>query len=157
MFLPTLLLILLPQGPAEVPLKPVEEFKLELEYNFKQRPHAENSSIDLQETEAEKERRRNSTPLPYLKIQLSFQTLTDKEVRIRCVDSNRKNRLSKKLEKDKVYTLDLGFTEDMKDRVTAHEYTFYLMSDDRKDTSMVTLSVDVDGTFIVNGMKRGKF
>ncbi len=158
MFLPILILLLgLPQDPPEVPMKPVEEFKLELEYKFKQRPHADNASIDLQETEAEKQRRQNTTPLPYLKIHLSFQTLTDKEVRIRCIDNDRKNRLTKKLEKDKVYTLDLGFTEDIKDRITSFEYTFYLMSDDRKDTSVVIMRIEEDGTFLVNGIKRGKF
>jgi hypothetical protein len=158
MFLPVLILLLvLPQDPREVPMKPIEEFKLELEYKFKQRPLADNAFIDLTETEAEKEKRSNTTPLPYLKIHLSFQILSDKEVRIRCVDNNMRNRLTKKLEKDKVYTIDLGFTEDMKDRVTSYEYIFYLMTDDRKDTSVVIMRVEEDGTFVVNGMKRGKF
>ena len=158
MFLPTLILLLtLPQETPEVPRKAAEEFKLELEYKFKQRPRGDNSFIDLVETENEKEKRQDTTPLPYLIIHLSFQTLTDKEVRIRCTDNNKKNRLTKKLEKDKVYTVDLGFTEDIKDRVTSYEYTFYLMSDDRKDTSVVIMRIEEDGTFLVNGIKRGKF
>jgi hypothetical protein len=158
MFLPTLIVLLsLPQGPPEIPLKAVEEFKLELEYKFKQRPAADNAFIDLTETESDRDKRRDTTPLPYLIIHLSFQTLTDKEVRIRCIDNNKKNRLTKKLEKDKVYKVDLGFTEDIKDRITSYEYTFYLMSDDRKDTSVVIMRIEEDGTFMVNGIKRGKF
>ena len=157
MFLFILLLLLGPLQVPDVPLKPIEEFKLELDYKFKPRPLSDTGFIDLVETEAEKEKRTSSTPLPYLKINLSFQVLTDKEVRIRCIDNNQKNRLTRKLEKDKVYTLDMGFTEDMKDRVTSYEYTFYLMTDDRKDTSKVIIKVEEDGTFIVNLMKRGKF
>jgi hypothetical protein len=158
MFLPALILLLCaPQDPPEVPMKPVEEFKLELEYKFKQRPAADNAFIDLLETESERDKRRDTTPLPYLIIHISFQTLTDKEVRIRCIDNNRKTRLTKKLEKNKAYKVDLGFTEDMKDRITSYEYIFYLMSDDRKDTSTVILRIEEDGTFLVNGIKRGKF
>lgn len=145
------------QGPV-IPLKSSEEFKVELEYKFKPRPTTESSYIDLTETQADRARReQGSSPLPYLIIHLSFSKLSDQEVRIRCTDSNNKNRLSKKVEVDKVYTVDLGFTEDMKDRVTAHEYVFVLLSPDKAETSQVVLRVEEDGTFLVNGVRRGKF
>ncbi len=150
--------LLQPWQESQPPLKAAEEFKLELEYKFKQRPAAENSFIDLTETEREKEKRTTgTTPLPYLIIHLSFPKLSEQEVRIRCSDNNKKNRLSKKAEVGKIYSLDLGFTEDMKDRMTAYEYTFYLMDDDKKETSRIVLNVEADGTFTVNGVKRGKF
>lgn len=147
------------QQPPEIPLKATEEFKIELEYKFKNRPVSDNAFIDLTETVAEKERRTtgNVTPLPYLIIHLTFQKLSDKEVRLRCTDNNQKNRFTKKLDMEKVYSLDLGFTEDMKDRVTAHEFVFVLMDPDRNDTSRIHLIVEEDGTFLINGVKRGKF
>lgn len=153
-----LFLVLLVQDPAP-PLKASEEFKVELEYKFKPRPAADNTYIDLTETVAEKERRTQGTssPLPYLIIHLSFSKLSDQEVRVRCTDNNKKNRLSKKAETGKVYTVDLGFTEDMKDRVTAYEYTFVLVSPDKTETSQIVLRVEEDGTFLVNGTRRGKF
>lgn len=153
-----LFLVLLAQDPAP-PMKASEEFKVELEYKFKPRPAAENTFIDLTETVAEKERRTQGTssPLPYLIIHLSFSKLSDQEVRVRCADNNKKNRLSKKAEIGKVYTVDLGFTEDMKDRVTAYEYTFVLLSPDKAETSQIVLRVEEDGTFLVNGTRRGKF
>jgi len=150
-------LILLGQA-TEVPLKSEDEFKLELEYKFKVKPASENSFIDLTETENEKRKRTsNTSPLPYLIVHLSFPKLPEVEVRIRCADNNLKNRLSKKVEVGKVYTLDLGFTEDMKDRITPYEYTFYLLDHDRKETSRIVLRVEADGTFLVNGARRGKF
>ncbi|MBL7848924.1 MAG: hypothetical protein JNL40_15755 [Cyclobacteriaceae bacterium] len=153
-----LLLLLTPQETPQPPLKAAEEFKLELQYEFKARPDTENAFIDLTETEREKEKRiSGSSPLPYLVIHMSFLKLSDQEVRVRCVDNNRKNRFSKKVELGKVYSLDLGFTEDMKDRVTAYQYIFYLMSADKKDVSQVNLIVEQDGTFLVNGVRRGKF
>lgn len=157
LFLSVFLITAFQQSP--VPLKAAEEFKVELEYKFKNRPATDNAFIDLTETVAEKERRTtgNTTPLPYLIIHLTFQKLSDKEVRVRCTDNNQKNRFSKKADLEKVYTLDLGFTEDMKDRVTAYEYVFMLMDDDRKDSSQIVLHVGEDGTFLVNGVRRGKF
>ncbi len=158
-FLFTFWVYLLAFQSPPIPLKAVEEYKVELEYKFKNRPATDNAFIDLTETVAEKERRTtgNTTPLPYLIIHLTFQKLSDKEVRVRCTDNNLKNRFSKKAEVGKVYTLDLGFTEDMKDRVTAYEFTFILMDGDKKDTSQIYLRVDEDGTFLVNDVRRGKF
>lgn len=152
------LLLMLPQEPV-VPHKAAEEYKLELEYKFKKRPGTDNAFIDLTETVAEKERRTtgNTTPLPYLVIHLSYLKLSEQETRFRCIDNNKKNRMSKKAELNKVYTLDLGFTEDMKDRVNAYEYVFTLMDDDRKDISSIVLRVEEDGTFLVNGVRKGKF
>ncbi|MBL7849852.1 MAG: hypothetical protein JNN04_03040 [Cyclobacteriaceae bacterium] len=152
------LFLILSAQDAAPPLKSAEEFKVELEYKFKKRPSADNTFIDLTETVAEKEKRTQvSTPLPYLIIHLSFTTLSDQEVRVRCTDNFHKNRFSKKAETGKIYTVDLGFTEDMKDRVTAHEYTFDLLSPDKKETSQIVLRVEEDGTFLVNGARRGKF
>ncbi len=152
-----LFFILVAQEVAPPP-KASEEFKVELEYKFKPRPAAENTYIDLTETVSEKEKRtQGSSPLPYLIIHLSFSQLSDQEVRVRCTDNNKKNRLSKKAEIGKIYTVDLGFTEDMKDRVTAYEYTFFLVSPEKKDIAQIVLRVEEDGTFLVNGTRRGKF
>ncbi len=151
----TLLTLLLQTG---VPYKATEEFKIELEYKFRPRPMTDNSYIDLTETQREKETRTSGgNPLPYLILHISFQQLSDKEVRVRCVDNNKKNKLSKKAEVNRAYTLDLGFTDDMKDRVTSYEFTLTLLSDDKEDTSRIVMFIEPDGTFLVNGMRRGKF
>lgn len=158
MTLYTLLWFCLLFQDAGIPQKPSDEFKVELEYKFKSRPSVETSSIDLSETMADKRRReQGATPLPYLVIHLSFSKLSDQEVRVKCTDNNGKIRLSKKVVVEKAYTVDLGFTEDMKDRVTAHEYVFVLVSPEKKDTSQIILRVEEDGTFLINDVRRGKF
>ena len=153
-----LLLFLFVVQESNVPLKPMEEFKIELEYKFKARPTTSSSSIDLTETVSEREQRLGAgSPLPYLIIHISFLSLSEKEVRVQCNDNYQKNRMSRKIELNKPYKLDLGYTDDIKDRVTAHEFTFVLLDDDKKDTSKIVLKVEEDGTFLVNGIKRGKF
>ncbi len=52
--------------------------------------------------------------------------------------------------------LDLGYTDDIKDRVSAYEYVAYFLSDDKKPLSRVVLFFDKDGTYYVNGEKRGR-
>jgi hypothetical protein len=155
------LLLLLPfvVQESDLPMKPVEEFKIELEYIFKPRPTSPSTYIDLTETVSEREQRSGGggSPLPYLIIHISFQTLSKKEVRIKCSDNDKKTRMSRKIEKDKPYKLDMGYTDDMKDRITAYEFTFVLMDDDKKDTSKIVVKVEEDGTFLVNGIMRGKF
>jgi hypothetical protein len=143
---------------TEVPFKASDEFKVELEYKFKPRPVADNSFIDLTETVNERDKRiSGGNPLPYLIVHMTFQKLAETEKRIRCFDNNKKNRFSRKVELEKVYTLDLGFTDDMKDRVTPYMFTFVLMSADKEDTSQIILLVEADGTFLINDVKRGKF
>jgi hypothetical protein len=51
----------------------------------------------------------------------------------------------------------MGYTDDMKDRVTAYEYTVHFMDNDRNEISCILISVSADGSFLVNNEKRGKF
>lgn len=152
-------LVLLPfLFQKEVPYKPFSEFQIEVEYKFRQRPLVDKSaSIEFEETRKEHDRRQSLALLPYLVINLKVLKLSGEEVRIRGVDNMGDVRLTKKAELDRFYKLDLGFTDDVKDRVTAHEYTINFLSSERKEQSRIHLFVGEDGTFLVNGEKRGKF
>lgn len=142
----------------EVPYKPFNEFQIEVEYKFKQRPLKDNAaSVDFEETRKDHDRKQSSAVLPYLVINLKLLKLSVEEVKIRCVDNMGDVRLTKKAELARQYKLDLGFTDDMKDKVTANEYTILFLSSDRKESSRIRLFVGEDGTFLVNGEKRGKF
>ena len=140
------------------PYKPFEEFKIELDYKFKPRPVSGRSAIEMNETRKDYDRRvAGGDPLPFLTIRLTLLRLSEGEVRMRCMDNMGKIRLAKKSELDKEYRLEMGYTDDIKDRITAHEYTIHFNSDDKKEVSRIVLLIDQDGTFMVNGIKRGKF
>lgn len=143
---------------TEVPYKPSGEFQIEVEYKFKQRPLVDNSaSVNFDETRKDHDRKQTSALLPYLVLKLKLLKLSEEEVRIKGVDNMGDVRITKKAELDRMYKLDLGFTDDMKDKVTANEYTILFMSLERKEHSRIHLFVGEDGTFLVNGEKRGKF
>lgn len=141
----------------EVPFKAKEDFDLKLQYEFKQRETTPNNSVKLNESVAEHERRTNTSLLPYVGIKLKLLKYAPEEVRYRITDNFGANVLSKKIREDDLILLNMGFTDDMKDRVTAHEYTVRFLDDDKKEISRILISVMSDGTFLVNNEKRGKF
>jgi hypothetical protein len=141
----------------EVPYKPKEEFEVKLNYQFKQRPTASTSAVYLDETQREKERRTSSDVLPYLILNVKLLKLSEEEVRIKVINNLSSRVINKKISPDMVLPLDVGFTADMKDRVSPHEYILTFLSPKRSELSKVVIFVEEDGTFLVNGEKRGKF
>jgi len=141
----------------DVPYKPKEEFEVILNFEFKQRILADVSKVDFSETRREYDRRTNTGPLPYLKVNLNVLKRGEGESRLRIVkNTDLHGGNNRKLEDGMKVKLDLGYTDDIKDRVSAYEYVAYFMSDDKKPLSRVVLFFDKDGTYYVNGEKRGR-
>jgi hypothetical protein len=142
-----------------LPFKPKAEFEVKLKYEFKQKPMVENSanSVHLDETARERDRRTSSAMLPFVAINLHVLKLSPEEVKLRIVDNRMKVIYNKKVKQDDIVSFAMGFTVDMKDRVTAHEYTAIFASADKKELSRILITVNEDGTFLVNDEKRGKF
>lgn len=140
----------------QLPYKPKEEFEVKLDYQFKQRPSGDNASIHLDETRKDFERRTSTATLPYLILNIKMLSAAQgKKVRI---TSNLTNNVgSKKIQDGTIIPLDLGFTDDVKDRVTAHEYTLTFVSAEKKDLNRITILVEENGNFMVNGETRGRF
>lgn len=152
------LFLLVPQEP-EVPYKVNEDFKLDIQYQFKVRPMNSNSSAEFEAgaTGGFNRKYNDGGQLPYLVVNFSVLKLSEGEVRVKVVNNKGGNMLNKKVEAGAVFKLDLGYTDDMKDRVTANEFDVLFLSSDKKPISLVRLTVQEDGTFIVNSEVRGKF
>jgi hypothetical protein len=141
----------------EIPFTPKENFELKLDYQFKQRPQADNNSVNLAETKREYDRRTATGVLPYLILNIKVLTLPEEITRVR-VSKNMSDRpVNRKVTANSLIQLDLGFTDDMKDRVTAYEYHVYFLSAKKEIRSQILITVDKDGSFFVNGERRGKF
>ena len=140
----------------ETPFKPMEEFEIKLNFEFKDRPARDPNKIELDQTRKEAERSRGSGPLPYLFLNLKVLKQSPEEVRIRVLENGARTVLNKKFDMNTVLKLDMGFTDDIKDRVSAYEYTVYYLTDDKDPVSKVVIYFEEDGTYLVNGQKRGK-
>jgi hypothetical protein len=141
----------------DLPFKPTQEFEVKLNYQFKQRPQASTSAVYLDESQHDKDRRTSGAVLPYLIINVKMLKLSAEEVRLRVANNRDNKMMNKKITEGYVLPLDIGFTDDVKDRVTPHEYTLFFLSPQKSELSKVVIFVEEDGTFLVNGEKRGKF
>jgi hypothetical protein len=83
--------------------------------------------------------------------------LPEEKMRIRISKNIDDRPIHKKVDTQSVIQLNLGFTDDMKDRVTAYEYTISFVSAEKIAINKILITVDKDGSFFVNGEKRGKF
>jgi len=142
----------------EVPYKPSDEFTLELDYRFKQRQASDPSTFTSEANREEQDKAKyGGGPLPYLIVNITLLKLGEGEVRMRGMNREGEIFITRKAEVNKMFPIDLGFTVDMKDRVSSYEYNLYFLSAAKKETSRINLLVEEDGTFKVNGEVRGKF
>jgi hypothetical protein len=139
----------------DVRYKPNEEFAIKLQYEFKQRLMNDNTTIHPGEPGGV--RNTSSAMLPHLGINLTMVKLQPAEVRLRIVTNRGESVYGRKVKEGDMAQITLGFTDDIKDRVSAHEYTATFLTADRKEVSRIVITVNEDGTFLVNNEKRGKF
>ncbi len=138
-----------------VPLKPSNEFELKINYKFEERPPVDGTKVVY---DAGNEQRKKGTgPLPYLRLELTLLKLSLEEIKVRVINSDDKVVFNHKATEGNVIKLDIGFIDDVKDRLTPYEFTAFLYSDSKKTTSRIHLVIMEDGTFMVNDEKRGKF
>ena len=139
-----------------IPYKPSDEFELKFEFKFKQRPTNDPNKVELDQTRKEYERAHTTGQLPYLFLNFRVLKQQPAEVRVRVLENNAKVVHNKKIDMNAVLKLELGFTDDIKDRVGAYEYTILLLDDDKQPVSRIVVYFQPDGTYLVNGQMRGK-
>jgi hypothetical protein len=140
----------------EAPYKAKEEFEIKLNFEFRTRPLPDPNTVDMEQTHKELTRAQASGPLPYLFLNVRALTLKPGEVRVRVVKNDEKIMLTRKIDTSTVLKLELGYTDDIKDRVSPYEYTLLFQDDDKKSLSRIVVRFEEDGTYLVNGEKRGK-
>lgn len=145
------------QGQQTIPTKPGEEFDLRIQYELRQRPIPSANEVQRGETVAEHDKRFNTSPLPFLILNLNLITLNPQEVRIKAVRGNRESFLNKKVKEGDQIRIEIGFVDDLKDRTIDFEYEILFLNEKKDPQSRIHLFVEEDGTFKINGEVRGKF
>lgn len=135
------------------PYKPDAEFEFKFDYSFKERMLNEKPDYQAQDPD---KRPTSTGPLPYLKTELKLLKLNADEVRVKVVNHKGTTVVNRKVSTNQVLKIDWGFSDDVKDQIVSHSYTIFLMNDDKQILSRITLNADTDGTFFVNGQKKGR-
>ena len=146
-----LMLLLLQDNP---PLKPTSQFDVNTNYQLKKKPSSDINKIEFEHKEQKKET--GTDLIPYLQIRLKVKYWHPDVDLVKAIDEGNKTVMRKKANDDGIYDLDLGYVDDIKDGVTSGKYTFQFL-ERKRIVEIVTISVEKDGTFLVNGEKRGKF
>lgn len=152
-----LLLILTICFFQDVPLKPSNEFDIKLDYNFRSRPTVDRNIVVLDGNAQVYKRQMSEGVLPYLILRITPLKLAEEKMRVRIGTLADERVLQKRVEVNTEFILDMGFTDDMKDGVTAHHYTLTFLDADKQPVDKIVISITEDGSFLVNGEKRGKF
>lgn len=140
-----------------VPFKPSDEYEVIIDYKFQERPPIDRSKVEYDVSTDERNRKAIAGPLPYLRLQLKLLKLNSDEVKVRVVNSQGNLVFNRKATEGTLIKLEIGFIDDVKDRIAPHEFTALLYSSSKKTTSQIHLEIMEDGTFMVNDVKKGKF
>lgn len=140
----------------DVPFKNSSEFEIKLDYEFKQRPGPDHNTVLLG---AANRNRQTSTHavLPYLVLRVNLLKLPHEKTRMKITTNLEPRPVVKRVSVNSPIELDLGFTADMIDRITAHEYTLTFLDESKTPVNKIVIAVQEDRSFLVNGEKRGQF
>jgi hypothetical protein len=134
----------------EIPFKPKDQFEVQLDFKFKTR-YVNSSLIEL-----EKSPTTTGAMLPYLTLNINVLKLNAGEIRVRIEDNRGQLIYNKKAAEGMVANIDLGYTDDIKDGISAHQYQVNFIDKEKKCLSRILIDFEKDGTYLVNGEKRGK-
>ena len=138
-----------------VPAKSNREFEISTKYELKKKPDNEPTKIVFEKPD-ERTKESGTDMLPYLIINLKVKIWHPDVTQIRVIDGEKKIHLKKKATDEGVYAWDMGFVDDMKDQVSSGKFIVQFIVD-KKPVEQIVIVVEEDGTFLVNGEKRGKF
>jgi hypothetical protein len=150
------LLCLLISIQAEIPFKPKEEFDVKLNYSFKQRSSDDHNTFRYDVQERNHSNQNSSTMLPYLVLKVKILKAASTEVKLKVVNNLSSKVISKKIHEGVEFEIDMGYTDDVKDHVTAHEYIIFMQNEKQERQSKIVIFVDEDGVFLINDEIRGK-
>jgi hypothetical protein len=110
----------------------------------------------VSETRAEHDKRLSTTPLPYLNLHVKILTHKPEEIKIKVVKDDQNTVYNKKLVAGMEFRIDVGFTDDLKDRISGYKHVIQFLSTDKNVLSIILIEFYKDGNYMVNGEKRGK-
>lgn len=150
-----LLYLLVAVQQYDVPFKPAAEFELKTDHFFRRlEPDPTSPQLSRRGEEAVV---RSGGPLPFLTVSVQVLKLHPEEERVQLVNNFGEQLFSRKARPGMTIAFEAGYTDDMKDRVKAHQYTLLFMRKDRQKTlSRIVIHVAEDGLLLVNGKKRGE-
>lgn len=135
----------------EIPYEDRSNYKFELDYNFKNRV-----LVSSEEYKSNKKKVTNSSLLPYVKVLITLTNLPEDRYKVRVVNDLGIRVLARKLKPNMQIIIDMGFADDIKDGIGAHQYDVVFEDKSKKELSKIVIDIDEDGNFLLNNQWFGK-
>lgn len=149
-------LLYISAAAQDVPYKPEEEFTIRLDLKFLTRPAANPSTVNLSESREEYLKRTSNTQLPYLTLFITIKEANQEESRIKILRDGKTYTNVKKLELGKEFKLDIGYTDDAKDKVSGYSHIIYFLTKEKKEINKIVITIEENGDYLINGERRGR-
>lgn len=133
------------------PFKPDDEYEFKLNYEFRNKPGIDRFTVDWSNTQKYSE-----GTLPFATVTIKLLKLSNEEEKAKIITNEGHRIYSRKASLDTDIVVEMGFTDDLKDHVSVYEYDIIFFSK-KGEASRINLYVDKEGSFFINGNKRGKF
>jgi len=140
----------------DIPYKPDDEFSIRMDLKFKIRPQSATNTVNVSETMADYQKRTSTSQLPYLTLFVNVKQISQGETRMRILRDGKNLVSNKKIELNKEFKIEVGYTDDAKDKILGYEHIIYFMTPDKKDVNRIVIIIDPNGDYFVNGQKRGR-
>src|SRR5688572_11658538 len=111
----------------QIHTKPSREFEISTKYELRRKPVSEAKIVFIEPEQREKES--GTDMLPYLIINLKVKKWNNDVTQVRVIDSQNKIYLKKKPTDAGLYAWDMGYIDDIKDKVTSGKFVVQFMAD----------------------------
>jgi hypothetical protein len=136
----------------DLPFLPADQFEAKIDLSFRERKAEDTNTFKFSD---DKERKKTlGRPIAFLAI--NFKLLKSNEIiKVKSIQGNQ-SKTQKINDKSPIH-FEMGFIEDIKANDIPNELTLLFLDSQKKEMSKVVFLVSEDGTFLVNGEKRGQF
>ncbi len=146
------LLYLTATSQVGLPFKPSGEFEAKIDLSFKERKGEDVNTFKFNDDTAKK--KTVGKPIAFLAI--NFKMLkSNSAIKVKTIQGNQGKTL--KIKENVVVHLEMGFIEDIKSKDVPNELTLIFLDEQKREIDKIVFLISEDGTFLVNGEKRGKF
>jgi hypothetical protein len=136
----------------DLPFLQGDQFEAKIDLSFRERKEVDANTFQFSD---DKERKKtHGKPIAFLAI--NFTLLKANEIiKVKSIQGNQ-SKTQKINDKNHLH-FEMGFIEDIKVNDIPNELTLLFLDSQKKEMSKVVFLVSQDGTFLVNGEKRGQF
>lgn len=136
----------------DIPFMPNDQFESKIDLAFKKRESGDPATYTFSDGRQPK----ITTDRPIAFLSINFKLLrAEGEVKV-SINTGRSEKVSK-IKVGSILKLQFGFIEDLKNKGEATEVILTFLNDAKKAIRKVMFKIDQDGSYFVNGEKRGKF